>query len=64
MGKRDASPFLRWVKWIDVALLNGCDHNSFQRGIIFRPVKELVSSVSAIEGLVNYFTEGDACSSR
>jgi len=33
-----------------------CDHNPLERGIIFRVVKEFVSSVSTTEHVVNYFT--------
>ena len=43
---------------------HGCDHNPFKRGIIVRLVKQFVSSVRAIEGVINYFPQGYTCSSR
>lgn len=44
--------------------MHGCDHNPFKREIIVRFLKQFVSSVRAIEGVINYFTGGYACSSR
>ena len=48
----------------DGTAVHGLDHNPLERGIVLRLLKEFISSVSAIEGVVNYFTRRDTCSSR
>ncbi|OGP26433.1 MAG: hypothetical protein A2038_05525 [Deltaproteobacteria bacterium GWA2_57_13] len=39
------------------------DHNPIEGGVIFRLVKEFISSVAAIEGVVSDSAGADACGS-
>jgi len=45
----------------DGTAMHRLGHNPLEGGVIFRLVKEFISSVAAIEGVVNYSAGGHAC---